>query len=104
MRSRSGSQRAAERQRPLSSRDQPSFAAVATGSRWAKRPQAGLHTRAAALPKRLLTSPDPEDYEIMADAVAVGLIAAARVHHGFNRASWRSRAAPAATPTTRGCQ
>jgi hypothetical protein len=29
-RSRSGSQRAAERQRPLSSRDRPSFAAVAT--------------------------------------------------------------------------
>jgi hypothetical protein len=29
-RSRSGSQRAVERQRPLSSRDRPSFAAVAT--------------------------------------------------------------------------
>jgi hypothetical protein len=38
--SRSGSQRAAERQRPLSSRDRPSFAAVATAGMCHERPNA----------------------------------------------------------------
>jgi hypothetical protein len=48
--SRSGSQRAAERQRPLSSRDRPSFAAVATAGMCQNpthAPQQTMHTRSA---------------------------------------------------------